>query len=44
MTKTLAVLYEDEIPDNIDEIVEEMGGDFYHIENDEEGEDEFGES
>jgi len=31
LTRTLAVLYEEEIPSDIDEIVKEFGGDFYDV-------------
>lgn len=31
LTAKLAVLYETEIPDNLDKIVDELEGDFYHI-------------
>lgn len=43
LATTLATLYEAELPDDIDEIVDELEGDFYHIdypENDEEFENE----
>jgi len=43
LTVKLAVLYEKEIPENLDEIVDELEGDFYHIdypEINEEGDDE----
>jgi len=38
-TRTIAVLYEDEIPDDIDEVVEEFGGDFYDVTYEEEEDD-----
>jgi len=46
LAETLATLYEEEIPDDLDEIVEDYGGDFYNIEEEEEEEkdDEFGKS
>lgn len=31
LTVKLAALYEAEIPENLDEIVDELEGDFYHI-------------
>jgi len=31
--RTLTCLEVDEIPDNLDDIVDEYGGDFYHIED-----------
>jgi len=36
LTKTLAVLYEKDYPENLDEIVEEVGGDFIDVVYDEE--------
>jgi len=42
LAETLATLYKEEIPDDLDEIVEEYGGDFYNIEKEED--DEFGKS
>jgi hypothetical protein len=44
LAETLVTLYEEEIPDNLNELVEEYGGDFYNIEEEEEEDDEFGES
>lgn len=44
LTKTLSVLYEEEIPDNIDELVEELGGDFYDVVYEEEEDYEFSEA
>lgn len=35
LTKTLAVLYEESYPENLDEIVEEIGGDFIDVVYDE---------
>ena len=35
LTKTLAVLYEENYPENLDEIVEEVGGDFIDVVYDE---------
>jgi hypothetical protein len=31
LTKTLAVLYEESYPENLDEIIEEIGGDFIDV-------------
>jgi len=42
LTKTLAVLYEKEIPEDIDKITEELGGDFWDVSYEDEEEDEYG--
>lgn len=39
----LAVLYENEIPENLDEIVDELEGDFYNIDYPETNEENDGE-
>lgn len=42
LTKTLAVLYEENYPENLDEIVEELGGDYIDVayEEDEDEDDD----
>lgn len=40
VARTLATLYEEEIPDNIDDIVEGLGGDCYDIEQEDEDDEE----
>lgn len=42
LTAKLAVLYEAEIPENLDEIVDELEGDFYHIDYPDEEENDCG--
>jgi len=40
IARTLATLYENEVPDDIETIVEELGGDYYDIQNEEDDDGE----